>query len=250
MTPSTAQLPATLKKLCLGGMLTNLDVRAREAKERDLSYDQFLLLMAEDEIERRNARRIEYRLERAGFEGERTLENFNFQFDPKIPAAQIRALANCAFIERKENVCLVGKPGTGKSHVGQALGHNACRAGHTVVRVIAAKMFDELSAARADHSREEKLRRLLAPDLLIIDGFGLRPLKGFASDDFHQLVDERYQRGSVLLTSNRSVGDWLALFDDPVLASSAMDRLCHNAHQLTFAGRSFRNQRSLKQSDE
>jgi DNA replication protein DnaC len=146
-----------------------------------------------------------------------------------------------AFVTRTENVLLVGQAGVGKSHLAQALGHRACRAGHSALYLTANKLFIELRAARADQSYERRLQRITSPDLVIIDDLGLRPLRHEEPEDLYEIIRQRYERGSTIITSNRAVEEWYPLFGDHLLASAAMDRLLHHCHIVEMAGDSYRN---------
>jgi DNA replication protein DnaC len=154
---------------------------------------------------------------------------------------KIKQLANCVYIENKENIFLLGPVGVGKSHIAQALGHIACRMGYDVLYAKAAKMFRYLNGGRADNSWETRIKRHTATDLLIIDDFGLKPLTPLQSDDFYEVLNERYMKKSIIFTSNRSIEDWQGLFPDPLIANSALDRIAHNAHQIIMTGESYRN---------
>jgi DNA replication protein DnaC len=225
-----------LKILRLGGFLETLDLRLKEAQEEDCDHLSFLQLMLQDEIERREARRLTQRLSRASFEEEKTLEGFDFSFNPKIKRALINNLATCIFIERKEHVLIYGPAGVGKTHLAQAIGHEACRKGYDVLFVKAIKMLRSLHAARADHSWEKRIKKFLRPQLLIIDDFGLTALTPAQAEDFYEIVTERHLKSSMIINSNRPPQDWIPLFPDPVMANSALDRLAHHAHHIIIGG--------------
>jgi DNA replication protein DnaC len=158
-----------------------------------------------------------------------------------MPKAKILDLATATFVERKHNVLLVGPTGVGKSHIAQALGHRACMRGLTVLYTSANAMFQQLRASRADASYDRKLLRYTAPDLLIIDDLGLRPLRGDEPLDLYELIRTRYEHGSLVITSNRALVEWGPLFNDDLLASAAMDRLLHYGQVIEIDGQSYRN---------
>jgi DNA replication protein DnaC len=222
-------------------VLQSLELRLRQAGDDSLAYEEFLLRLLADEVDRRGAKQLEQRLRRASFEHHRTLEDFDFQFNPQLPKSKILELGTCTFVERNEPVLIVGPTGTGKSHLAQALGHRACRAGFTALYIAANELLRQLRTARADNTYDRKLLRFTAVELLIIDDLGLRPLVGEEAMDLYEIIRLRYERASTVVTSNRAVGELGTLFGDPLLASAAMDRLLHNAHVIVLEGDSYRN---------
>ena len=238
---TTDNLIPLLKKLRLSGVLQSLELRTRQAADDDLSLSDFLFRLLSDEVERRDSKQLEQRLRRASFEGHRSIEDFDFHFNAKIPKSKIIDLATCAFVEWKENVLLVGQTGVGKSHIAQALGQRACRAGYQALYVSANEMLAQLRAARADDSLDRKMLRFTSPDLLVIDDLGLRPLVSDEPIDLYEIIRKRYERGSTIISSNRSVDEWPPLFGDLLLASAAMDRLLHHAHVIEMEGDTYRN---------
>lgn len=230
-----------LKKLRMSGVLQSMELRIRQAVEDQLSHEEFLVRLLTDEVNRRDSKHLEQRVRRASFESLKTIEDFDFHFNPEIPKARIIDLATCSFVDRRENVLLVGRTGTGKSHIAQALGHRACRAGHHVLFSSATDMLKQLRAGRADGSHDRRLARFTGVDVLILDDLGLKPLASDEATDLYEVIRLRYQRGSLILTSNRDVDELGGLFGDPLLASAAMDRLLHDAHVLVFEGDSHRN---------
>jgi DNA replication protein DnaC len=237
---NTLQLQPRLKRLKLGGMLQTLELRLDQAHQEKLGHLEFLELMLEDEIQRRANKALANRIQRARFEEAQTLSDFDFAFNPKIPASQIRDLATCGFIERKESVLLVGPVGVGKTHVAQAIGHAACRQGRSVLFDKTARVLSDLGAGHLDATWERRLRRYLAPDLVILDDFGLRAFTERQGEDLYELISERVRRGSTIVTSNRPPTEWYALFPNAVLAEGALDRLINASHHITLEGRSFR----------
>ena len=238
---STEDLIPLLKKLRLSGVLQSLELRTRQAVDDDVHHGEFLYRLLSDEVDRRDSKQLESRVRRANFESVRSLEDFDFHFNPDIPKAKIIDLATCAFVERRENVLLIGRTGVGKSHIAQALGHRACRAGYGVLYASATEMLTSLRAARADDSYDRKLVRLITPELLIIDDLGLRPLTQDEPLDLYEIIRRRYEHASTIITSNRDVEEWYPLFGNVLLASAAMDRLLHNAHTVVMDGDTYRN---------
>ena len=233
-------LTSALKRLKLSGLLPTLPDRVAYARKKKLPELEFLELVLHDEIERRDHHNLSLRLERAGFEEEHTLESFDWDTPITFDRDRVRDLFGLGFLERHENVIFLGPVGVGKTFLACALGHAACRAGHDVLFLRADRMFHLLHQSRADHSTEKVLRRLLAPDLLIVDDFALRRLDSEQSSDFYEVILERHRRASPIVSSNRGLDEWVALFDDPILAQSALDRLAHNAYQLVLEGESIR----------
>jgi DNA replication protein DnaC len=235
------ELVPVLKKLRLSGVLQTLDLRTKEAVEDDLSHSEFLFRLCTDEVERRDSKQLEMRLRRAAFETTKRLDDFEWSFNPKIPKSKIVDLATCGFVEKQENVLLIGPAGVGKSHIGQALGERACRAGHSVLYVTAHRMLSQLRASRADQGWDKRLLRYTAPGVLIVDDLGLRPLEGDEPIDLYEVIRGRYEQGSMVITSNRAIEEWYPLFRDDLMASAAMDRLLHHAHVVVMEGNSYRN---------
>lgn len=179
-------------------------------------------------------------MRKATFEQTLTIEAFDFLFNPQIPRTRIIELAAGHYLARHEAVCLIGPTGVGKSHIAQALGHRACRDGHSVLFTSASQMLTELRAARADNSLARRLLRFTAPDLLIVDDLGLRPLRHEEPEDLYEIIRQRHQRGATVITSNRAVEEWAPLFGDRLLAAAALDRLLQGAHIIEMIGDSYR----------
>jgi len=237
----TDQLVPLLKKLRLSGVLESLEVRTRQAVEDNLGHTEFLLRLLTDEVERREARMLDQRIRRANFEHARTLEDFDFLFNPPVPKSRVIDLTTCLFVQQRRNVLLLGPSGVGKSHIAQALGHRACLIGHKVLYVVAHDMLRQLRTARGDGSYERRLLRFTSPDLLIIDDLGLRRLGHDEPGDLYEIVRLRYERGSTIVTSNRALEELSDVFGDALLASAAMDRLLDDAHVIVIEGDSYRN---------
>lgn len=233
-------LKTVLKRLRLSGVLHTLTDRTAYAKKARLSFQEFLELVLQDEIDRRDQVGLQLRLSRAQFEEEQTFENFDWDAPVTFDRDRVRDIFGLGFLDRHEDVIFMGPAGVGKTFLASALGHAACRVGKRVLFQRADTMLRELHQSRADNSTEKVLRGYLALDLLVIDDFGLRKLTSTGSSDLYEVLIGRHKRASTIVTSNRTVDEWIPLFDDPILAQSALDRLAHNAHQVVMEGDSFR----------
>ena len=234
------QLENKMRSLKLNGMLDTLELRLTQAQKDGLGFTQFLELLLEDEVQCRANKRLTVRITKARFEEAKSLEEFNFHFNPKVPTQYIHDLATCRFIERKESIIFCGPVGVGKTHLAQALGHQACRLGYSVLFSKASRLLSDLGGGRADGTWEKRLRRYLKPDLLILDDFAMKELTKFQAEDFYEIIDQRYRSGSMIATANRSPEDWYPLFPNPVIAESALDRLVSCSHVITLTGKSYR----------
>jgi len=240
MIEPTNSLKSVFKRLKLSGLLSTLPDRVAYARKAKLDELDFLELLLQDEVDRRDHKGLELRLTRAGFEEEYTFENFDWDASVSFDRQRVKDLLGLGFIDRREDVILLGPVGVGKTFLASALGHAACRAGHHVLFLRADQLLKQVHQSRADNSTERALRRLLAPDVLIVDDFGLRRLNAQQSSDFYDVIIQRHRRATTIVTSNRTIDEWIPLFDDPILAQSALDRLAHNAHQVVIEGDSYR----------
>lgn len=236
------QLTPQLKHLRLSGILETLEARNRQAIDGHWSYVEFLSRLLEDEVERRAQKQLALRLRRGTINTSKTLETFDFAFNPAINRQQVLDLASCEYIRQRHNVLICGPTGVGKSHLAHGLAHEACRQGLDVLFVNTHKMLQHINGGRADGTLERRLQLFLRPDLLVLDDFGLKPLQPPAPEDLYDVINERYERGSILLTSNRAPSEWPDLFGNPLLASAGLDRLAHHAEVLVITGTSFRAQ--------
>jgi DNA replication protein DnaC len=234
-------LKAVLKRLKLSGLVPVLPDRAAYASKAALSPLDFLELTLQDEIDRREHKNLSTRLDRAGFTESHTFEDFDWDAPVTFDRDRVRDLFGLSFLEKRQDVLFLGPVGVGKTFLACALGHSACRAGYRALFLRSDHLLRIIHQSRADNSTERVIRSLLAPDLLIIDDFGLRRLNAQQSSDFYEVVIERHRRASTVVTSNRSIEEWIPLFDDPILAQSALDRLAHNAYQVVIEGDSYRS---------
>lgn len=235
-----AQLKSQLKALKLSGIVETLELRVMEAQSNQLAFTELLSMILNDEIETRQNRKLQRLLIRARLQSNKTLENFDFSFNPSINASIIRELATCRFIEKGENIFLLGPTGTGKTHLAQAIAHKACRQ-HLIVEFLKFyDFFSSLTKADLNNKIDKFLKSLLKADLLIIDDFAFKKIDQKSAEYFYALVDARYRHKSIILTSNRAMNDWSSIFPDPIMANAIMDRLAHNAHQIIIKGESYR----------
>lgn len=180
------------------------------------------------------------RLRRSGFTGDKTLEGFDFDFNPGINQQLINELARCGFINEKVALLIAGPCGTGKSHLAQAIGHCAVREGIDVMFTTQSNLLSQIHAARATGNIERKMQTLIRVPLLIIDDFGLKPLKQGQDEDFHDLIGERYERAATIITSKLDFGEWGEAFPNKLLGASTLDRIRHGAYRLVLDGKSYR----------
>jgi DNA replication protein DnaC len=234
------QLENKMRTLRLNGMLDTLELRLSQAQKDNLGFIQFLELLLEDETQHRANKKLASRIHKARFEEEKSLEGFDFTFNPKMPSQHVHDLATCRFIERKESIIFCGPVGVGKTHLAEALGHQACRQGYSVLFTKASRLLSDLGGGRADDTWEKRLRHYMKPDLLIIDDFALKEFTKTQAEDLYELIDQRYRSSSMIVTANRSPKDWYPLFPNPVIAESALDRLISCSHVVTLTGRSYR----------
>jgi DNA replication protein DnaC len=241
-----AGLAPALRALGLSGMLGTIDARLAEARSGALGHAEFLQVLCEDELARRDAAKITRRISAARFPApDATLESFDFGYNPALPAAQIRDLARLEFIQAGEGIIAYGPVGVGKSHLAAALGHQACRRGHDVTFTTCSRLLAHLAGGHADRSFEARVRKLAKPAVLICDDFAMREFTAAQADDLYELLTERIGRPgkSLILTSNRSPSDWYPLFPNAVVGESILDRVLNTSHHLLLDGKSYRPRR-------
>jgi len=237
-----------LRALKLSGMADTLDERIEIAKMRNLSPVELLALLLDDEIDRRSQRRHERMVRNAGFADVKLLPQFDFSAVPELDRAFVLDMATCQFVVKKYNWIICGPTGMGKSHLATAIGYEAIKRRMTTLCVSVTRMLADLHASRADGSYNGVMKRITSCDLLILDDFGLRQLTSAGADDLYEIIATRYERGSIIITSNRALPEWPELFGNPLLASAALDRLTHHARVTIIKGDSYR-QKQRKQGD-
>jgi len=236
------ELTPLLKQLRLSGILDSLEARNREAIDRKLAFTDFLSLLIHDEVARRDQKKLDLRLRRANFRSQKTLEGFDFDRLPNLNRAAVHDLATCRFIEEKVAVLIVGPCGTGKSHLAQSLGHAAARQGYNVLFITQTQLLSSLRAAHATGNYARRFQYLVKVPLLIIDDFGLKPLRSPEDEDFHDLIAERYERAATILTSNLDFDEWGEAFaSNKMIGAATLDRLRHGAYRVVLDGESYRS---------
>jgi DNA replication protein DnaC len=238
------ELAPLLKRLRLSGVLESLPERNRQALDQQLSHTEFLALLVQDEVARRDHKKFALRVRRAGFGPQKTLEHFDFAWNRRLDQTLLRDLATCRFVAEKVAVLIAGPCGTGKSHIAQALGHEAVRHGYDVLFTTQSRLLGQLQQARATQTFERRFQALVRVPLLIIDDFGLKPLQPTQDDDFHELVAERYERAASIVTSNLAFEEWGTAFSNRLLAAATLDRLRDGAYCLVLDGDSHRTPRT------
>ncbi len=235
------ELDQALRKLRLSGMATVLEARLRQAQTEQMVPIDLVSTLVADELLRRQDRLFERRHKQAGFrDPDRSLDTFDFEFNRKMNRALIHELATARFIAQREDALLLGPPGTGKSHLAQAIGRAAIHQGYRVTYREAHTLIEVIADATLDGTRKDLLTDLATVPLLIIDDLGMRKLPATAGEDLLELIMRRYERASTMLTSNRPVDDWGKLLGDTAAVTALLDRLLHHAHVLKCGPRSWR----------
>jgi DNA replication protein DnaC len=245
------ELNRALRQLRLGGVAAVLETRLHQAQAEPLAPIDFLSCLVSDELTRRSERLLERRRKQAQFrDSQKALDNFDFQFNPKMNRSLVFDLATAAFITRHEDVLFLGPPGTGKSHLAQAIGHAVIAQGYQVIYRETHTLLEEIAEASVDGKRKEHMELLASVPLLIIDDLGMRKLAPTAAEELLEIVMRRHERASTLLTSNRPVEDWGKLLGDSAAVTAMLDRLLHHGHILKCGPRSWRTKTDLPQKEK
>lgn len=233
-------LKARLRDFKLSGIYNSLEERLSYANQKSLSHIELLELLFEDETNNRANNGYKKRYSKAKLPSHKTLEDFDFAFQPSIDKKLINDCATCNFIREKKNIVFIGNPGAGKTHLSVAIGIRALMKGFKVYFTSVAEMLQNLNASRADNSYYQKVAFYLAPELLILDELGFKKLPGYSADDFFEVISKRYEKGSIIITTNKAFEQWGDIFSDNVLASAILDRIAHHSTVIKINGPSYR----------
>jgi DNA replication protein DnaC len=234
------QLTYQLKSIRLSGMAAALPVRIQEARASDMPHLDFLSILVNDELEKRKDRLLKKRLKEARFSELKTIDDFDFLFNPGISKKTILDLASCRFVTKAENILILGPPGVGKTHLAISIGIGGIHAGYTVLYRSVFDLVEDLAEAQALNNRRTLVADLCKPNILIIDEFGMRALPANAAEDLLEIFHRRYHKGSTIIATNRPLEDWGKILGDHASASAILDRFMDNVHLIKIIGRSYR----------
>lgn len=234
------EIEKKLREFRLSGISATLEMRIKQAEEDSLGYGEFLGLLLQDETERRRDNKHKKLYKGAHIPFEKGIEDFDFTFQPSIKKIEIMELATLRFLDKKANILFIGQPGTGKTHLSVALALKALSQGRTVLFTSVWDMINTLQQSRADYSYQKKIQAYLKPDLLVLDELGYRSMAESTVEDFFEIVSRRYEKGSIIITSNRPVHAWDKVFIDKTLTTAVVDRLLHHSHVIEIKGDSYR----------
>lgn len=243
-------LKQNLRDFKLAGMLMALEERIVYANDKQLSYQQFLSLLCEDEANNRKDNGYKKRYMKAKLPAHKTVEDFDFAFQPSLNKKLINDALTCQFIKEKRNLIFIGNPGTGKTHLSTAIGLRALSKDFKVLFVTVAELLYQLHIAKADNSYYRKLSEYLAPDLLVLDELGFQKFPQYSVDDFFEVVSKRYEKGSLIITTNQPFEQWGNIFGDTILAEAILDRVVHHSMIFTIKGPSYRSKIVKKKEED
>lgn len=237
---TTTTLEDKLKYLRMSAIQQSLEVRNQYALDNQLSYLEFFELLVEDECARRKSNAYQQRLSKSKLKSNKTLDEYDFSFQPELDKKLIQDLMGCRFINQQQNIILMGKPGTGKTHLANALGLQALQQGYSVLFTHVHSLLDRLMQGRIDGSHRRIMTQVCNVDLLILDELGFRKMPSDTLDNFFELIRARYENKSTIFTSNRNFEHWGEIFGDKILAGAIIDRIVHHAHIIRINGDSYR----------
>jgi len=240
-------LKSRLKSFKLSGIYNTVDERLSFAKDKSLSYQEFLELLLEDEENNRRENSYKKRYSRAKLPCLKRIEDFDFSFQPSIDRRVINDFATCQFIGQRKNIIFLGEPGVGKSHLSVAIAIKALLKGHRVLFTQVSEMLQVLHQSKADNSYYKKLDYYIKPELLVLDELGFKKIPSYSADDFFEVISKRYEKGSVIITTNKSFEEWGDIFADNILASAIIDRVVHHSTVIKVNGKSYRTKNIKKE---
>lgn len=243
-------LKTRLKSFKLSGIYNSLEDRLSYAKEKSLAYTEFLELLFEDEHNNRRDNSYKKRYSKAKFPAHKTMEDFNFNFQPSIDKKTLNDCMTCNFIKEKRNIVFIGSPGTGKTHLSIAIGIKALMKGYKVLFTSVSEMLQTLYSSKADNSYYQKVDFYLRPDLLIMDELGFKKLPGYSADDFFEIISKRYEKGSIIITTNKLFENWTDIFADNTLSAAILDRIVHYSTIISIKGQSYRAKNMKKGGEQ
>jgi len=243
-------LKSRLREFKLSGIYNNIEERLAFAKDKSLSYQEFLELLLEDEENSRRQNSYRKRYSKAKLPYTKRIEDFDFSFQPSIDKRIINDCATCQFVRDNKNIVFIGSPGTGKTHLSIAIAIKALTKGYKVLFTKVSEMLQSLHFSRADNSYYQKLGYYLAPDLLILDELGFKKIPGYSADDFFEVISKRYEKGSVIITTNKVFEAWNDIFSDAILASAIIDRVVHHSTVIRINGKSYRTKNIKEKGGE
>lgn len=244
-----SRLKELVKKFKLSGIYGTLEERLAYAQESSISYREFLEILLEDEANNRRDNNYKKRCNQAKLPSKKTIEEFDFAFQPSLDKKKINDMMTCQFIGDRKNIIFIGKPGTGKSHLSIATGIKALRKGYKVLFTPVSEMLHNLHSSKADNSYYKKIKEYTLPDLLILDELGFKKVPDYSANDFFEIISKRYEEGSSIITTNKPLEQWGEIFADNILAGAILDRIVHHSIIIKLSGQSYRTKDIRKEEE-